>query len=495
MTVKKTVRPVNLPGIHPGLAERIREAEQAELRGETPRDLGGPQKILRPSVMPTTQERIEQVETLGLVDPKILEGVDRLKVLAEQPAFMPGVDLDTVWDELSEAQKLRAGGVERFRLEMDTLLRDLAGTWRAPHEIAGRLDARNLERSEENLRAEIAAYGDLLAPDSLVLLSTFVRETRVLIGDCLKTKMVSGLDAPTLFAILRDWTHKLIYQELISRRRGMGDRGIRRVCANVELADQVYKKLKRIEGWSPRERLVARLIHVHQGLGLTAYAARASFRGTKMHRAYGARIFKDELNRHRELFTHEELETALLAVATHSSEELPFKESRVLALARAVDHLAPFAPHRVYRHLERVVGAQAILDAMLAALAEGTFNVMPQHKRDLRELLVKQGMATALGDDIVADFRAFERQADAQDLGSLAGGITALDYDLPEAPGALRVRLAPEPFAERYQILFDHQQDQLLRVARATGTKASAVRTQAQVLLQARGLGALVIDR
>jgi S-adenosylmethionine:diacylglycerol 3-amino-3-carboxypropyl transferase len=63
------------------------------------------------------------VRTIGLVDGKHMQGVDPREDLADQAGYLPGVDLDEVWDELSENQKIRAGSVERFRLELDTTIR------------------------------------------------------------------------------------------------------------------------------------------------------------------------------------------------------------------------------------------------------------------------------------------------------------------------------------------------------------------------------------
>jgi len=185
MVVKKSARPLDLPGIHPGLADRIREAEEAEMQGETPRQLEGPQKITRPSVDATSNERRAQARAVGLVDNKHADDVDPLEELLNAPAFMPGVDLDEVWDTLSERQKIRAGNVERFRLEYETTLRRLRGDWQPPHQIGGRLDARNLGRIAANLRHELDAIGDFLADDARSLLERFIDKTKaILVGAC-----------------------------------------------------------------------------------------------------------------------------------------------------------------------------------------------------------------------------------------------------------------------------------------------------------------------
>jgi hypothetical protein len=492
VTIKKTVRPMNLPGVHPGLMERLREAEEAEKKGELPKQLDAAQKILRPSLEATSAERAAQARSIGLVEPAWRVGVDGRLVLAEIPAYKPGVDLDATWDQMSEAEKIRAGATERFRLELEASLARAAMPYELPHKMAGRLDARNLSRAHDNLRAEIEAYGYLLAEDARALLERFVEETRALLAACLRQKAIA-LDAGDLYDILRDWVQKLVYQELSSRRRAMGDRGIRRICANIALADQVYERLKKLPGFSPRQPLLMRCIHVHQDLGHTAYAARVSYRGGKLHRAYGARIFTDEMNRYRSLFDNDELELARAAVATHSAEELPFREARVLALVRAVDHLAPVAPYRVWRELQKIDGVAPYLDDMLARLASKKLDQIGALKEHLARHLEERGLAVALRDDILASFRAFERLADPVDLGALAGEITGeLAYD--EAAQTLTARVQPDPWVQRYQILFDTQQEQLVRFAKNTGVALEQLRNAGSVRLAAPGSGALVIN-
>jgi hypothetical protein len=494
VTIKKSAHPSSLPGVHPGLEQRIREAEDAEMRGETPRQLEEAQKIVRPTIDSTEPSRRAQVRTIGLVEPAYRATADGLAELAEQEVFMPGVDLDQVWDQLSEGDKIRAGATERFRLEMDTNLRLAAMPWQPPHKIGGRLDERALQRSTRNLYAEIEAYDYLLAPDSRSLLRAFIDDTHKLIGVCLKQRAVQGVESVTMHELMRDLVHKLLYQELASRRRAMGDRGIRRICGNIHLAELVYKQLRALPGFTPRDRLLMRIIHVHQDLGNTAYAARVSFRGGKLHRAYGARIFTDELNNYRILLGQKELELARSAVATHSSEELPFIPQRVLALVRAVDHLAPFAPYRVYKHFESIAGIGDYLDDLLERAQAGDVDRYLAAKESLRDILADDAIPPPLRDDLWACFRPVEKLADPIDLGELGGEVIELHYD-GASPGVLTAKLDPDPFTRKYQTLFDQQQDQLLRLARATNVAPERLRTEAELRFQVAGYGTLVLQR
>ena len=454
--------------MHPGLEQRLREAEEAEKKGTAVRDIGGAQRITRPSLDATSEERAWQARTIGLVDPAYKVGFDPLQPLADQPAFRAGADLDSVWDTLSEAEKVRAGATERFRLEMEAALRRAAQPFEMPHQIGGRLDARNLKRSAANIAAEVGSYAHILAPDSFALLQNFIETTRALIDAAMRSRGLQGVDAVFVHEFLRDLARKLIYQELVSRRRGMGDRGIRRICGNIDLGDVLYGQIEPMGISTPRDRLLMRIIHVHQDLGHTAYAARVSYRGGRLHRAYGARIFTDEMNRLRPLLSPKELDLVRSSVATHSSEELPIGQDKVLAFTRAVDHLAPFAPHRVYKHLENVKGATDFLDDMLARAKAADGPRFAAARTSLRRFLAEQtDLPEPLRDDLIADFRPIDKGADYLDLGDYAGQVNALQVE-PFGAGKIFVHVARDPFSRKYQGLFDHQQDQFLRLARTT---------------------------
>ncbi|MEM6730811.1 MAG: hypothetical protein AAF658_04605, partial [Myxococcota bacterium] len=396
---------------------------------------------------------------------------DGLGEIADSPAFRPGVNLDDVWDTLSEQEKIRAGATERFRLELDATLRRAAKPWNAPHVVAKTLTGRVLRHLGENLRSLASAYDDLMAPDTYALLLRFIDETETLVCDGLKTRVVTGVEGPALAELFQDLVEKLIYQELISRRRAMGDHGIRRICANIELAETVYASLIEAGFATLRQRLLMRIIHVHQDLGYTAYASRMSFRGGRLHRAYGARIFTDEMQRYRTLLNKDELTLARAAVATHADPNLPFRDALVLALVRGVDHTAPFAPYRPFLHLREVSGVHDFMNDLVDRARRGDHEQFVAARNAFGQYLAYETeLSPVLLEDILASFRPFERLAEPVELGRLAGQIDAIRLDVEEQ-GTLEVVVARDPFVERYQVLFDSQQDQLVRLARASGVK------------------------
>ncbi|MEO1172491.1 MAG: hypothetical protein AAFX94_10650 [Myxococcota bacterium] len=472
VVIKKSATPRGLPAIHPGLQQKIREAEDAERSGRTPRRmLADLQKILRPTLDAREAIRKAQARTIGLIEPVYRAEADGLLEIADMPAFRPGADLDALWDNLSEQEKIRAGATERFRLELEATLKRAAKPWNPPHVIARTLNGRALRHLAENARSYASAFDDLIAPDAYALLLRFIDETEELVRIAIRADKLSGVAGNEMAELLQDLTQKLVYQELISRRRAMGDRGIRRICANIELAERIYTPLVAARKATLRDRLLMRVIHVHQDLGHTAYAARMSYRGGKLHRAYGARIFTDEMNRYRPLLTGPELTLARAAVATHADPTLPFSETLVLGLVRAVDHLAPFAPHRAFLQIREVPAIDEFLDDLVDRVNRGDRDQFVAAKNAFGQYLAYESkLSPVLLEDVLAGFRPFERMADPLDLGRGAGTVDTLELNSSGA-GTLTVTVAHDPFIERYQVLFDSQQEQFMRLIRQSGAR------------------------
>ena len=94
----------------------------------------------------------------------------------------------------------------------------------------------------------------------------------------------------------------------------------------------------------------------------------------------------------------------------------------------------------------------------------------------------------------MAAFRPVTRNAELVELESWAGDVAELGYDDAGA-GTVRVTLKPDVFACSYQALFDQQQEQLMRLLRATELSPEALRERRELSLARPGFGALVLRR
>ena len=471
------------------MQQKLREAEEAERTGSRPRRYDTAQKIIR--TPPTTGEvsRLAQIRTLGLIEPFARANADGLAALVKEGVpidHAAAENLDAHWDGLSEAQKIRLGATERFELEATFILDEASLGHALPHKLSGRLEARNHDRLDTNLGAYIANFDHLLAPDSRIQLRSFLQTCRELVAEGQKERVIRGINAEVLSDILFDWTKKLIYQELVSRQRGMGDRGIRRAYQNLAVTQGIYEFLRKSGSFDVKQELLARMVAVHQDLGHTAFAARMSYRGTKMHRAYSARLFEDARNRLRPMFRHAELEAGATIVATHSTPRFPLMEQIVLALVRMSDHLVPFMPGRIGLHFRDHPSAHPYLEDMLNRATGGDIDGYLRAKEALADQLASLELDRSLRADMMAAFRPIERMADPLGTAALHGTITSTRL-ITQSPGGLECTLSREPFAQRYSALFGEQQELLWRLAESCGLNLDQLEIDKPIELQPPG--------
>ena len=380
--------------------------------------------------------------------------------LAKQAPFRPGENLDDIWDSLSEEQKVQAGATERFRLEFEATIASALKNWQPPHQIGGRLDARALGRSQHNIENLIDECQFLLAPDSSELLERFNRENHALVDTCLKQRTLQGVPALDMHIILEDWVKKLIYLELVSRQRRQGDRGIRYVYGLIEHGEQFLKTFKAYPDFTPKEQFCLRLIQVHQNLGFTAYAARCSYRGGKLYRAYGARIFTDEINRYRQVLTHKEAELIRNAIVTQRTPEFPFQEERVLAAARLAYFLSPFNPYAVHLRIQNVTDALDYLQDMRERIENNDLSGL-QAAQDAfaRFLRDDANLSQPLSEDMMAAFFPYTLSQEALQ-NTLLNGITN-DLNFADDHTSLTLKIGCSEYQDQYNTLFAIGQERI----------------------------------
>jgi hypothetical protein len=195
---------------------------------------------------------------------------------------------------------------------------------------------------------------------------------------------------------------------------------------------------------NPRDELWFRVFAVHRYLGLTAYGARKSYRGTKMMRAYGARIFADESNLYRRLLAPAEIGHLLYAIGSQGDLEIPWRDDRRLALTRITTFAGPLLHHRLCVHASH---------ANVEILRHGVAESWPSGKEALLRSLPLPDLLCA---DVLAALRPVDRGASLVEGPALRWDSVGADAD------GVTLRLVPDA-ARAHGALFDDGQEHLRR--------------------------------
>jgi hypothetical protein len=482
-------------------AEKAQQAEQAteaheaqevkEVSLDAPPSKGAddvePKKFKNQGIRGPTFQPIgmdpKQAQALGVLVLGDDDGLD--KITAEQ-------QIDDIWFSLSDKQRVVIGRAERFRVELEQKLLRMARSRMVPQIVKGQLSARLLERAKQNAKMELSRYEHLLSDDSRALVERFVEETSALIEASYRHDLIRGAPAEDLSDVQTDLVRKLVYQEMQSRLRRMGDRGIRHIIGSIDIQERIFDAMQGVVEMTPRDRFVGRVVQVHHDLGYTCHAAQVSYQAGRMHRHYSARIMNDEWNRYRRVMFSKDLQRVRDAVALHAHLDFELHEDLFASAVRIADHLMPFQNHWTHPRFAEVAGADALAQAFLDSVKTGDREQMQAPLREIYAAVNKhQGFSMNFKEDLLSGLRPFDRGAFTVDLGKLGGSFAGARYDAKDK--VLEVALKPEPARVTFQSIFDVGQDQLWFFLRKRGVEEETIKAGETLNVRCRENGPVAL--
>lgn len=472
-----------------GPAEEVKEAKEVALDPAAKKPAADdvePKKFQNQGIRGPNYQPIgmdpRQAKALGV----LALGDDGLdKVAAEQ-------QLDDIWFSLNDKQRIAVGRAERFRVELEQKLLRLAKNRLPPHVIKGQLNARLIERGTKNAQLEVARYEHLLAEDTRALLERFVTETAKQIEAAYRMDLIRGAPAEDLGDVQQDLVRKLVYQEMQSRLRRMGDRGIRHIMGSIDIQERIFAALAGVVDITPRDHFVGRIAQVHHDLGYTCHAAQVSYQAGRMHRHYSARIFHDEHNRYRRVMQPKDLQRARDAVVLHAHLDFEPVEDWFATAVRLADHLMPFQQHWAYTRLLEVDGGERAAKAFFAAVKTGDRDAMQEPLKALWNVVNRHpDFSMNFKEDLLSGVRAFDRGAFIIDMGELAGVFNGARYNAQDK--ALEIAFTPSPERKTLQPIFDCGQDQLWFFLRKRGCNEEQIRKGEMLEVRCREHGPVAL--
>lgn len=441
------------------------------------------QGIRGPNYQPVGMDP-RQAKALGILVLGEDEGIE--KADAEQ-------QLDDIWFSLSDKERLAAGRTERFRVDMDQRLIRMQKRADQGLVVKGQLTARTIERGRRNALLEYHRYQHLLAEDAKLLVDRFISETAALIDASYRAEFMRGAPADDLADMQVDLVRKLIYQEVQSRLRRMGDRGVRHIMGNIDLTEQMFAALANAVDITPKERFLARLVHVHHDLGYTCHAAQVSYQAGRMHRHYSARIFNDEWNRYRKVIAPRDLLRCRDAVSMHAHLDYDFVADHLGSCVRVADHLMPFQQHWTYPALADVKEGPKLAHDLETALRHNERAAAAEIRQKLWDAVMSNGKFSGLyKEDLLSGLRAFDKGAYSVDLGAWAGTISGFRFS--QELNQMEVAVAPDDARRALQSIFDVGQDQLFFFARKRGASEDEIRSGQPLRLKGRETGPVAMN-
>jgi hypothetical protein len=147
---------------------------------------------------------------------------------------------------------------------------------------------------------------------------------------------------------IREDLKRMIHQEIETRRRALGDHGIRHSAGNAEsslsMLDELQKSGLPISG---RDKLMALSAQANHDIGYTAGDIATDAKSGKQHRKQSEVLMREEIDRYEGVFGKDGADKMAHIVGTHDDNDIDWEEQPVASSVRLADATALFGKEKV----------------------------------------------------------------------------------------------------------------------------------------------------
>jgi len=318
---------------------------------------------------------------------------------------------------------------------------------------------KSLKQVRQNAQKYIDSLSDALTPTTEDML-------RSVTDDYMMAALNAGIEDGSLKHVtaqqadelMRSNIDKMVFQEIESRQRGLGDHGIRHVVGNIEYANEILDQVGKQYGDS---RLMAIQTMVEHDMGYGAGVVVGSFEADPIHPQYSEKYARSQ--GYDKLFG-DRTDDFFNMVATHSDPELDWEKDPVTSAVRMSDNLALFSKEKFPTLFFEVPGASnEMLRLQLANQAGMTDEVLPGVKERLRTLVDNSDLDHRIKSELTMAVDEIHPKSPKFFLGMTAGEIEGFEFD----GKVMTVSIKSKPDREALNGLFEMGERQFNKFAEA----------------------------
>lgn len=296
---------------------------------------------------------------------------------------------------------------------------------------------------------------------------TFSLTNRVITNQLSLLNETTDISAHNAFRLSKDSIDKLIYQEMRSWERQLGDHGVRHIEGNLRIFNQIAEEFNAAGGnISVKDSLLTYITMINHDLGYTTEPSRTSIEGTKYHHEFGEKLFEDQRDFFESFLSSEEYLRIKNYILYHDTPNLDWEKSPLLSAISISDNLALFHKEKLPKIFEAVPHSLSYLIKMQRAL---NAKDMPRFNV-LRDKLEVQINKTNLPDYTKYLLKKASREVSPYTpkvtLSMLAGEIGKVVYSRIKG---LDVTINYNDFESKLSKLYDQGQKKFVKLAEAFG--------------------------
>lgn len=200
----------------------------------------------------------------------------------------------------------------------------------------------------ENGRTILKKYAKSMSSISRPMAERFVDDMSDAVSEAIRDGSLSGVKQSDLDEFVREEVKRLIHQEAETRRRSLGDHGIRHVAGNARNTMSMLGELQRgganITG---KQKLMALSAMANHDIGYTVGDVAVDITKGKAHKAYSKDLVEQEKDRYDKIFGEQDGKKLRDIVATHDDPDFDWEADPVGASVRLADNTSLFGDDKV----------------------------------------------------------------------------------------------------------------------------------------------------
>ena len=227
--------------------------------------------------------------------------------------------------------------------------KDVEETKNESSEPVSKEGAAELAKSvRSNARNLVKKYSKAMSIVSEPIMEKCVDDYSDAIREAATDGSLEGVSQSDLDEFVREDVKRLVHQEVETRRRSLGDHGIRHVAGNVRSS---MKILAELEGHGTKltgkQKLMAVAVQMNHDMGYTVGKVATDISKGGEHKEQSRMLAEEEKSRYEKIFGKEDADKIVKIIATHDSNEVDWDKDPVGSAVRLADNTSLFGNDKV----------------------------------------------------------------------------------------------------------------------------------------------------
>lgn len=234
-----------------------------------------------------------------------------------------------------------------------------------------------------NASSVLKKYKSVMSSHSRPVAEAFVENYAKSVEEAVNDGSLGDVSEADLDAFMRDDVKRLMHQEVETRRRSLGDHGIRHCAINAKYATDMLGKMQQsgmpITG---KQKLMAISVMASHDMGYTMGAIATDLAQSGKHKAASGDLAQEEVGRYEKVFGKDDASKLPHLIATHDSDEIDFDADPLASSVRLADNVSLFGEEKVQDlFLRSPVATEQACKLRLAAEMEPSAPKQPDRKK------------------------------------------------------------------------------------------------------------------